>query len=308
MPLLTPLFVSIHSIYPLISWSLHQDISTKPDRRLTDSITHFGLMRPPIVRPNQEGYELICGARRLNALKLSQPSPTIACLLVDENADADDVLQLVAEDQLQSGPLSPIEAARFIALCQQRCQRPDAQLLNRATATTSTLQRQRLVTLLELEEPIRLSIHQDKISAQTGFFLVKLSQAERLFVFELFTRLSLNNNKQRQFLELARILTAGQGCTIERFMTEHFPEFCRGGVDNVPQHTHRLMQQLHQRSHPDSSRAKEQFSKKVAEKNLPKNCRVLPSPAFENDKVTLEVEFSDFDSFSKAWDKIKGSI
>ena len=181
-------------------------------------------------------------------------------------------------------------------------------MLSRVTCTTSTTQRNRLLPLLELESIIRASIHCGHISDKTGFHMARMSSTERLFVHELFTSLSLNKNKQRRFLELIQIITVAKGCTIEHFITEHFARLCCSGTDNVPQRTNVLMKRLYEYSHPDSHGATEEFARQVAEKKLPANCRVSPSPSFETDKVTLEVEFTNFSDFSRAWDKIKESL
>ena len=309
MTLLTPKLLRIDSIIPSTRWSLNQDISIEPEQDLIESMARLGLLRPPIIKSHQNGYELLCGTKRLAALGiLEYPSP-IACLLVNKDVSWEDLLLLVAEDQIQSGPLSPIQAARFIALCNKWLEQPEEyQVLSRVTSTTSTMQRSRLLSLLELEKPVRASIHQDQISEKTGFSMATMSSTERIFVHDLFISLSLNGNKQRRFLELVQIITAVKGCTMEQFMTEHFPDLCNGEISNVPQQSNSLMKQLYELSHPESQAAKENFLKQSAEMNLPANCRVSPSPSFETDKVTLEMEFINFDAFSNVWDTIKKSL
>ena len=305
MALLTPALVSIESILPGVQWSLHQDISIELDNDLIESIDHLGLLRPPIVRPGQDGYELICGARRLDALRQLRHGPTMPCSVLGDQVQGEDFLLVVAEDQIHTGPLSSIEASRLIALHSQCCTQPNHELLMRATSTSSTTQRNRLHSLLQLEEPIRTSIHHGGISTKTGLSLVSLPSAERLFIYELFTRLSLNANKQRRFLELVQIITAAKGCTIAELITDHFAELCQGHIENIPQKTHQLMKHLYELSHPGISLAKEEFLKQVSEINLPKNCKAIPSPAFEKDRITLEVAFDDFNAFSEACNKIR---
>lgn len=306
MTLLSPALLPINSILQKRQWSLHQDIASESDDQLIGSIGRLGLLRPPIVRLGQDGYELICGVRRLDALRrLSHPPSSIGCSVLSEQAQPEDILFLVAEDQIQTGPLSPIEAARFINLVNEQCKQPNQELLNLAITTTSTTQRNRLLSLLKLEEPVRTSIHHGKISIKTGLNFFSLPTSERLFIHDLFIRLSLNANKQRRFLELMQIITGVEGCTVVNFITNHFPELCKEPIGNIPQQTTYLMKRLYEHSHPGISLAKEEFVKRVAKMNLPKNCRVSPSPAFEKDRVTLEVDFDDFRAFSEAWQKMK---
>ena len=305
MPLLTPSLLTLESIRPEAPWSLHQDISIEPDHKLAKSIAYLGLMRPPIVRQVDGCYELVCGARRINAFRKLDHSSTINCAILDNDASREDLLLLIAKDQMLGGPLSPIEAARFIALFNQWCDQPDSELLRQTTSTSSTTQRKRLVNLLQLEESIRTSIHRGMISTKTGLSMVLQTQDERSFVHDLFIRLSLNSNRQRRFLELAQIITATEGSTIRQFISDHFADLCFGEIDNIPQQTQRLMKQMYERSHPSISQAREEFLNRVAEMNLPKNCRVIPSQAFESDRVTLEVDYNDFKDFSESWSQVK---
>ena len=101
--------------------------------------------------------------------------------------------------------------------------------------------------------------------------MAKMSSSERLFVHDLFSRLSLNSNKQRRFLDLVQIKTVAEGHTIEQFISEHFSELLSSAIDNVPQRTNLLFKRLHKLSHPDSHLAKEEFFEKAATKNLPPN-------------------------------------
>ena len=306
MTLLTPALLPLESILQRRQWSLHQDISIETDDEFIGSVERLGLLRPPIVRLEPDGYELICGVKRLDALRRLGPPPgSIGCSVLSEQAQPEDVLFLVAEDQIQTGPLSPIEAARFINLINDLLTQPNNKLFNLAITTMSTTQRNRLLSLLKLEEPIRTSIHHGKISIKTGLNFVSLPTAERRFIHDLFIRLSLNGNKQRRFLELMQIITGVEGCTVVKFIINHFPELCKEPIGNIPQQTTHLMKRLYEHSHPGISLAKEEFVKRVAKMKLPKNCRVSPTPAFEKDRVTLEVEFDDLRTFSEAWQKMK---
>lgn len=306
MTLLTPALLPMESILQRRQWSLHQDIFNETDDEFIGSVERLGLLRPPIVRLGPDGYELVCGVKRLDALRrLGHPPGSIGCSVLSEQAQAEDILSLIAEDQIQTGPLSPIEAARFINLVNEQLTQPNNELFNLAITTTSTTQRNRLLSLLKLEEPIRTSIHHGKISIKTGLNFVSLPTAERRFIHDLFIRLSLNGNKQRRFLELMQIITGVEGCTVVKFISNHFPELCKEPIGNIPQQTTHLMKRLYEHSHPGISLAKEEFVKRVAKMKLPKNCRVSPTPAFEKDRVSLEVEFDDFRTFSAAWQKIK---
>ncbi|HBZ67560.1 MAG TPA: hypothetical protein DEO70_12050 [Bacteroidales bacterium] len=75
---------------------------------LAESILQVGVLSPVIVRPVKKGFELICGARRFKATKLSGLTeiPSIVRKLSDTEA-----LELMITENLQRQDVSPLEEA-----------------------------------------------------------------------------------------------------------------------------------------------------------------------------------------------------
>lgn len=305
---LTPSIVDLETVSPDFSWTLHQDVTSDPDPDLIESIERFGLLRPIVLRKNQHRHELICGTRRLIALRRLGKVTDIPCFYVDRLAADRDLLMLVAEDQKQTAPLSPVQTARLIKFIDRVEPQPGTAFLQALTATGSDTERKQLLKLLVLEKPIRLAIHQQLIPMKTALTLIDLTSCERLFYFELFTRLSLNANKQRRLLELARIISVAEQCSMIEVFTRNYPELCSGLIENIPQASSKLMKNLFERSHPGLTGAQKQFKEQVNRLNLPGNCRLEPSPAFERETLTLSVEFKDFKAFEYAWQNLQEYI
>lgn len=304
MALLTPISLPAESVYPVTRWSLHQDISLDPPTELIDSVKHFGLLRPLIVKKRSARYDLICGNLRYEALGNRYKGSNVPCLVVAENIKEHHLLRIVAEDQKATAPLSPIETARLIQLFSQCQSVPDEALLQSATSIGAAGQRTRLLTLLSLEKPILTAIHHGLISVKTGIVFVSLPAEERLFLFELCTRFSLNANKQRRLIEMGNIIAASERCSLKEFIAQNYPELFQDSPDNVPQAANKLMSELFKRSHPGISGAQKEFQERAAMLSLPKNCSLSPSPAFEHDSVKFSAEFKDLKDFEKVWRKI----
>jgi hypothetical protein len=52
-------------------------------------------------------------------------------------------------------------------------------------------------------------------------------------------------------------------------------------------------------------RAEERFYERLKMMNLPAHCRLTHSPYFEQDTVTLEIDFFRFEDFENRWEEIK---
>jgi len=77
---------------------------------LADSIRKKGLLNPLTVRRTAEGYELVCGWRRFNALKLI--GATEALCVVHDGLDDRDAFEIALVENVQRQELSPIEEAK----------------------------------------------------------------------------------------------------------------------------------------------------------------------------------------------------
>lgn len=287
------------------SWSLHREFLADPDTELVESIDRFGLLRPLIVRKNHKVHELICGARRLEALHQCGKVRQIPCYFAEHPAGDIELLRLVAEDQKQNRPLSPIETAYLIDMFHRRDLQENTNDLERTTGTRSKTERHRLTSLLELEQPMIRAIHHGFLSVANGLTMTGLDKKERTFVFDLFNRLSLNAGKQRRLLELAAIISAAQQLSLDEVLAENFPEVCGGFIDNIPQTSARMFKKLYEMSHPHVSAARKEFHERVRRLRLPDNCRLDPCPSFERDSVSFTAEFENFDSFQQAWQRLE---
>jgi len=80
---------------------------------LADSIRERGVLQPVIVKPAEDGYELVAGERRWRAAQLAGESTIPA--LVDAMVDQADALELALIENLVREDLSAIEQARALA-------------------------------------------------------------------------------------------------------------------------------------------------------------------------------------------------
>jgi len=299
--------IALQQIHSNYRWSLHRDLSSVLDPDYIDSIRKFGLLHPPIIRKSLDSYEIICGARRVEAVKRIAEKQYIHCLVLEQTISEVEILLLVTEEQYLHAPLTPIESARLVTLCDQFCAHSERAsiLIYSKTNTRNEFQRNKIVKLLELEEPIRTNIHTGAIGLRTAFALAEMSQSDRLSLHDIFIKLALNSNKQRRVIDLCSIIATSEQCSISEFLSVTYPEFQQKTIDNVPQSANRLLDDLYKRSHPLSSHVEQQFAEQIKKLHLPQSCSLTHCPAFEQDSVTLGIEFKTVDELTRIWPKIK---
>ena len=290
------------------SYSLHCDLEFSPSQPLVDSVRRFGLFQPPVLMQQGSSLHLVCGSRRIKALQLAGLDRGIACTIV-ENREPVDLLSLILENQLLSGPLSPITSARFLVLAEELAARETVISLTKQFSIGSYQKLKNYTQLLELEAPLRLAVHEETLCEKVALKLLNLNQEDRHFFTELIVRFSLNKNKQRRLLDLLQVIVARQRRTFKQVLEQDFsdllsPEF----QENTPQAAAKLLSRLYEASHPLSSEAERSFHNWTNRLKLPQRCELSHSPAFETDAITLSIRFENREHLETVWPKIKHRV
>lgn len=146
---------------------------------LVTSIEQVGLLQPLLVRPNCEGYEIIAGQRRFNALTLlskdkphSEPVP---CMVIEDKSDATAIEASLTEN-ITRLPMDEVDQYKaFAALVKQGM---ECEAIAERFGVTERLVKQRLA-IANLLSPILTLYRKDKIHAQTVRLLTMASKAQQ---------------------------------------------------------------------------------------------------------------------------------
>ncbi len=289
-------------------FTLHKDLSGSLSTDFLLSIKRFGLLHPPIVMKDHLGYQLVCGRKRIRALQIINRELDVVCRVVAP-AETVELLAIILEDQRLSGPLSAITTARFLKLFDSMVPRESRNEVMEQLNIAPYRKLQRFLPLLALEQQIRDAVHCEAVSDKSGLTLCSFLPEDRILLCNIFLALGLNNNKQKQLIDMCQVLTARKGGTIKDLFHGGFRDFLPENLPtNTPQAAARLMKTLHEASHPLSSTAEKQFNEQEKGLRLPANCTLSHSPSFEKDTVTLSINFKNFDEMSSVWKTIKNQL
>jgi ParB family chromosome partitioning protein len=127
---------------------------------LKDSLRTHGLLQPILVRPKEEGYEIIAGERRYRAAKEAGWSE-IPVHVVDFNDQK--VFEAALVENLQRTDLNPIEKAQGFQDYLSRYEVTQDELAKVVGLDRSTVAN--LIRLLELAPPVQDAVRHGQISA-----------------------------------------------------------------------------------------------------------------------------------------------
>ncbi|MCI0547185.1 MAG: ParB/RepB/Spo0J family partition protein [Candidatus Rokubacteria bacterium] len=165
---------------------------------LRRSLREHGVLQPIVVRPRDDGYEIVAGERRWRAARLAGLA-TIPALVREGVTDAE-MLELALVENVQRNDLDPIEKARAFRALQTRLglsQEAVAEKVGLQRATVANLLR-----LLELPAPAQEAVSRGLVSM--GHARALLGLAGEPAQLRLLERIAREGLSVRRVEELVR--------------------------------------------------------------------------------------------------------
>jgi len=141
---------------------------------LASSMEASGLLQPVVVRPHDNGFELIAGERRWRAAQqLGWPRIPAVVKEVDDRT----LLTLALIENLQRDDLSPIDEAAGYRRLGEEFQLGHSEIAKAVGRDRSTVAN--LLRLLQLPPDVQTQVHEKRLSAGHARALLGLSDTER---------------------------------------------------------------------------------------------------------------------------------
>lgn len=142
---------------------------------LAESICQHGLLQPVLVRPVEGGWQLVAGERRWLAAQRLGLTEIPCCVMSLEDRE---VAEAALEENLKRKDLNPLEKAQAFQDYVQRNGCTIEELGKRLSLDRSTVSN--LMRLLELPEPIRQALLEEKLSAGHAKAILPLEEPQQL--------------------------------------------------------------------------------------------------------------------------------
>jgi ParB family transcriptional regulator, chromosome partitioning protein len=287
------------------------DISITVHSNSHSSVT-TGNLHPPIVRKVDRAevqYELLSGHERFRSFRSCFPDENhITALVLPADVSFDDILQYLLSDKLVSSKFSFMEKAIFLKLCsrQNSLEKITTNILPLLGEKPQLYLCEKLLSLTTLEPSIQQSIHSGQLSHKLSYELLALSAKDRTHLHDLFQQLELGGGKQKRLLTLCKDLAFRKNKNIVSILAgEEYSTILNHAEMNEPQKGASLLNLLYKQLFPESIKAEDGFRKRVLRMELPANCTVQHSKAFERNEVSLTVVFKDMEQLEQQFYKMK---
>ncbi|NVM57571.1 MAG: ParB/RepB/Spo0J family partition protein [Desulfobacterales bacterium] len=283
--------------------SLHTDPAP-----LVASIQAVGLINPPVLSQKANlTYRILCGFRRVRACRsLGWQEMKVRVLL--GGLSEVDLLKLAILDNRSHRPLNIIEQARGIQKLSANI--PSG---NRLEVLASLLGFPpnkkvfgKLGKLSRLPEIIQAGVLDETISFEAAADLCESSPEDALSFFDLFARLKLSQNKQREIITFVQEIAIREDLRLTEVLQSKDVRRILGRPDlNRNEKGSMLRAHLKRRRLPTLAQAEEGFQKELKALKLNERLHMTPPPCFEGCQYTLRMTFKsmkDFDNCRRTLD------
>lgn len=305
--------IPVDSITKSKKWSLTPFLlSSSSSYKSYPTTSATGLLHPPVVRKvDNKGtsYELLCGQERFKSFVNCFPDENqVTALALPSDIPHEEILQYILDDKLISDKFSVMEKAIFLQYCCNFL--PSETVIQNFLSPLKEKPQpyilKKLLALTTLEPALQRSIHLESLSPKLGHELLTLSSDDRLKLHDLFQYLELGGGKQKRLLSLCKDLAYRQNKKITSLLAEdEYVAILEHTEMNVPQKGASILSLLHKQLFPESTIAEEDFRKRVLRMELPADCMVEHSPAFERDEISLTIQFKDMTQLEEQANRIK---
>ena len=270
--------------------------------RMIESIRGIGLITPPVIWPSRDRAFLVCGHRRVAALRELGLSEFPAVVL-DPVMEEQQVLFVALEENLSHRTFN--EAEKVLAIkALKRFFTPDrimAEYLPRLGLPPRMEFFNRYSSLDELGEAGLNALARESLDPETGENLVKLAPGDREAAISLFEALNPGRNKRREILTWLEETARREDLSFDRILDSEEIRVVLA-ADNMgrPQKEKKVREILRNRRYPNLTRMEKLRSEGLKALKLPAGLRLDLPPHFEGLEFTLDLTFKDMNSFNRA--------
>lgn len=282
-------------------------ITFNPDiSKLVVSIKRVSILNHPILEKTaQDSYRIVCGYKRLLALKqLNKDKISAYYFETNETSPSLQLFVITIFENLGTRSLNIIEQANIVHKLVTTFHVPDEiiakQFLPELDLGTNPKLINRFLKLFTLKDFLKKAIVNDFLSLDSALSISKLDETEAGQIFDLFHFLKFGKNKQKEFLRLVYDISNGSQTSISEIINrEHIQKIVQDVKLTSPVKINRIMAQLKKLRYPQFSKVEEKFDLFKKDLKLPPSMILRPPDFFEGEKFSFELIFKDQSEFKK---------
>ena len=275
--------------------------------RLLESISKVGLLQPPLLQVTAKGYRIVCGRRRLEALRRNGAADAAIKFFAAPAGNFKELFRRALWENLSQREFNPVETADIYNKALEFFSEEELRLELKPALKIPGRQRfhKRYQAIAAFAPELRELIAGGIIDSESVDIISEWSDAELKSLIGLILETGLRRNKLREVISRLDDLARRDQVSVCE------PLAAAGAVVSAAEgriDISALRRQLQIRLYPHLTAARKNFAEKLAKLSLPANIRLEAPPDFEGGEYSLSFKFSDRRQWQEACEKLNSIV
>ena len=286
-------------------------ITTPQDKPpIAPSVNRLGLICPVVVKPTHDQFSIVSGFRRVDACRQDKWSH-IPCHILPDAASAVTCAEIAIADNLTQRSLNFVEQARCLELLTAATGgiKPARAVAAAIGLSFSPPLVAKLNSISHAPEVIRQGLITGTLSLPVALAMSDLAPKDALALADLFERVPMGLNKQREILQNLKEIAIREDMEIGHVLEgEQLQAILMDDALDGNQKAREMRFYLKKRRFPRIVEVETGFNDRLRHLGLGGNVQVSPPPAFEGSTITVTIRSNDLESLKHAHQKLTKAI
>lgn len=270
--------------------------------RLRSSIEEIGLIQPVLLREKGDGYQIVCGFRRISIIKELGNSEIESRVFEEKKMDDLRLFSLFLHENLTTRGFNIVEKAIALEKLVYLFQVDPAVAIQTFLPLFSLEPNEKILntylSLARMEDEVKRYVLREEVSRTNIRRLGALTPEDRIALLLLLPSLKLGENRLRETLTFFEEISRRNRCTIREIV--HRPEIqaILFQKDLTPsQRTEKVKKVLMDLRYPRMCQMEENFEKRRRDLSLPDGVSLHHQPFFEGKGLRVEFQFETVEQY-----------
>jgi len=281
------------------AFRISEELDSEP---VLNSMREVGQLNPVILLDFQPQMAIVCGFRRIHALKRLDRPEVLARVFSTEDHDTSSAFLLALWDNLAHRQLSPLEKARTLSKLKDMCGMPNEKLVRiylpalGLAPNENVLQSHLLLNALHPD--LRRCLAEGKLTQYSAEFLAGMPAPVQISIAALMNGIRWSASLQKKALQLLDALRATDDSALDAPLKSPQVLAILDDAGLSPfQKGDKVYEILYRRQHPRLSQAEDRFLAHKKKLALPGSIQIDAHPFFEEPGLRVEFHASGIDRF-----------
>jgi len=274
-----------------------------PDvQKLRSSIEEMGLIQPVLLKKKLNGYEIVCGFRRISVMKELGKSEIESKVFEEGEREESQLFFLSLHENLTTRGFNAVEKAIALDKLIHYFKIDHAAVIKTFLPFFSLEPNEKILhtylSLARMEDEIKTYVLKEEVSRTNIRRLSTLTPDDRMAVLSLISPLKLGENRLREVLTLLEEISKRNQCKERDVVQRSEIQAVLSQKELTPsQKTERIKKVFTDLRYPKLNQLEKAFEKKRKDLNLPFNISLHHLPFFEGKRLKIEFQFETTEEY-----------